>query len=250
MYEGYIAYGWSKSLDKLVPRYVGIGLSNRHKHCLPGNLSHNRLVESHKTDPHWYVEVVKHFDSRDMVEQWEIETISTYGRLDTKTGTLFNHTDGGDGCVGKVMSDSQKAKISKRHKGKIVSEETKEKLRVANTGKVYLNRKPGKHSEETKKKIGKASSTRTHTSSAKQKIGNAQRGKIVSNETRKKQRNAKLGSTHITKNSYLTPLGTFRTLKEAATACNCSQQTIINRCNSNKELYSEYQFVKPINNKE
>ena len=35
MSERYIAYGWSNSLNKEVPRYVGIGTPGRHSHCLP-----------------------------------------------------------------------------------------------------------------------------------------------------------------------------------------------------------------------
>ena len=103
MFERYIAYGWSNSLQRVVPRYVGVGREDRHKHCLDKK-SHNVLVESHKVDSRWYVDVLSPVENECDAFSWEIETIAKYGRVDTKTGTLFNMTDGGEGVRGSDKS--------------------------------------------------------------------------------------------------------------------------------------------------
>jgi hypothetical protein len=48
----------------------------------------------------------------------EIRLIRKHGRRDNKTGILSNMTDGGEGAVGRKMSDKQKKIISKRNKNK------------------------------------------------------------------------------------------------------------------------------------
>lgn len=250
MYERYIAYGWSNTHNKIVPRYVGVGKPGRHHHCL-GSVSHNKIVESHKQQPQWYVDVLECVATADDAFEWEVATIAEYGRVDKGTGTLFNMTDGGEGARGRCVSLETRNIVSKQHKGKVVSNITKQKLRDVNIGKTLSNNTKlaigiaaKNRSTETLTKIAYASSLRTHTSEAKAKIGAAQTGKIVSDETRKKQREAKVGSTHTTKGIYVTPHGTFRTIKDAAYAHECSQQTIINRCIHKNAHINGYMFVK------
>lgn len=250
MYERYIAYGWSTTHNKIVPRYVGIGHQGRHRHCLDYH-SHNPLVESHKQHPQWRVDVLSPVATDTDAFSWEIATIAEYGRIDQDTGTLFNMTAGGDGARGRCVSLETRNIVSKQHKGKIVSDNTKQKLRDANIGKTLSDntkRAIGiaakNRSEETLAKIAYASSLRTHTCETKAKIGAAQTGKIVSAETRKKQRNAKVGSTHATKGIHITPHGAFRTLKDAAQSHGCSQQTILNRCTHKNAHINGYMFVK------
>lgn len=48
----------------------------------------------------------------------EIEFIKLYGRKDLKLGTLVNMTDGGEGTIGYVFSDTVKKKQSERMRGK------------------------------------------------------------------------------------------------------------------------------------
>lgn len=106
-YECYIAYGWSTTHNKLVPRYVGIGAPQRHLHCTPSHKSHNKLVESHKHTAQWEVRVIDTQAERSDAIEWEINHIAKYGRIDQHTGTLFNHTDGGDGAHGVDRSYMQ-----------------------------------------------------------------------------------------------------------------------------------------------
>jgi hypothetical protein len=81
---------------------------------------------------------------------------------------LTNRTNGGEGCVGLVLSDDAKARISaslRGRKGFAHTPESKAKISMANTGK--------KRSEE-----------------ARMKIRQTAIGRVVSNETREKLRAA------------------------------------------------------------
>jgi hypothetical protein len=71
-----------------------------------------------------------------------------YGRIDKKTGTLANLTDGGEGTIGAVRSEEYRKNVSKSLTGKKIPREIVEKIRNTNKGRVY--------SEERNKKISEA----------------------------------------------------------------------------------------------
>lgn len=76
-------------------------------------------------------------------------------RLDTKN-TGYNHTDGGLGTNGFLLSEESKAKISKRRMGKTLSEEHKLSIKNSSEGIHQGEENPfyGKnHSDESKSKI-------------------------------------------------------------------------------------------------
>lgn len=125
--------------------YIGIG----------NDLKYQRSKSKYNRNKHWHNIVNKTpikidilFDEIDYDEakSKEVEFISLYGRRDFGTGTLVNMTDGGEGCVGMIVSDDVKAKISLRNKGRKVSQETRDKISLA--------RKGFKHTDEVKRKIG------------------------------------------------------------------------------------------------
>jgi hypothetical protein len=62
----------------------------------------------------------------------------------------YNMTDGGDGAIGKPMSDEQKKKLSEANKGKIVTEETRKKISKIHKGKKITNEHKQKLSEANK----------------------------------------------------------------------------------------------------
>ena len=84
----------------------------------------------------------------------EAEAIALYGRLDLQTGTLFNHTNGGEGQSGRKVKHSVETleKMSKAMKGRtpwnkglvgyskghITSDETKLKISLTKAGKPNL----------------------------------------------------------------------------------------------------------------
>ena len=75
----------------------------------------------------------------------EIFLIFIYGRRDLKTGTLCNLTEGGNGAVGRKLTEEHKKKISISTKGKIISDNHKAIISFHHKGKIL--------SEETKRKI-------------------------------------------------------------------------------------------------
>ncbi len=75
----------------------------------------------------------------------EKELIAFYGRRDIGTGILANHTDGGDGMTGWIVSNETRKKIGRASSGRIASTLARERMSKAQTGK--------KHAEETKRKM-------------------------------------------------------------------------------------------------
>ena len=100
------------------------------------------------------VEILIDGISYDEVKELEIGLISYYGRRDLGKGHLVNLTDGGDGCVGKIMSEEHKRKISESGKGRVWSEESKKRLRDS-----LKNRVP---SEDQLNNIRKAAALNGH----------------------------------------------------------------------------------------
>lgn len=125
--------------------YIGIGNDSKYK----------RSFSKHNRNKHWHnivnktaIEIDILFDDIDYDEakNKEIEFILLYGRRDFGLGTLVNMTNGGEGCLGIIVTDDVKSRISQNNKGRKVSQETRDKISLA--------RKGFKHSDETKKKIG------------------------------------------------------------------------------------------------
>ena len=104
-------------LDKNEPFYIGI--ATHIKRAYERNQRKNKIWKSivNKTD--YEVEILFDDISREKALEKEIELIALYGRIDKKTGTLSNLTDGGEGFQGIW------------NKGRKASEETKAKLRAA-----------------------------------------------------------------------------------------------------------------------
>jgi len=72
----------------------------------------------------------------------EVLLIEQYGRINLKTGTLANLTNGGDGSKGCSPSKETREKIGNFHRNKFVSNESKEKMRKAKEGKFFLSNNP------------------------------------------------------------------------------------------------------------
>jgi hypothetical protein len=101
--------------------------------------------------------------------EYEVEAITTYGRIDLGSGCLANLSDGGEG--GSSGTKWSPEVIAKRA----------ESLR--NNGKP---RGGWKLSEETKEALSKKRLGVPRPEEVRKKIGEAHRGKVVSEETRKK----------------------------------------------------------------
>ncbi|NJO59676.1 MAG: hypothetical protein HC836_15635 [Richelia sp. RM2_1_2] len=103
-------------------------------------------------------------DIYELILNKEREFISLYGRLDNKTGSLANLTDGGEGILN--VSKETRTKISKKLIGIKRSDKTKEKIRRANLGKRVV------HSDETKFKISQKNSGSKNGMFAKHGVNN------------------------------------------------------------------------------
>lgn len=80
------------------------------------------------------VEIIAEGLNWDQASELEILLISEYGRRDLGTGTLVNMTDGGEGTLGRIPSQSHREKISNILKGRKLSEDHIEKLKESHLG--------------------------------------------------------------------------------------------------------------------
>ena len=124
------------------------------------------------------------FYKKEMIEydayRLEEKIIKSIGRLNIKTGPLYNLIDrSGGGSAGKhfIFTEEHKQALSNAHKGhtpwnkgktNIYSEETRKKM-SANKGK--------KFSEETRKKMSEANKGKILSDEHKQKLSNSLKGK-------------------------------------------------------------------------
>lgn len=104
-------------LDKNEPFYIGI--ATHIKRAYEKNQRKNKIWKSIVAKTEYDIEILFDDLTREQALDKEIELISLYGRIDKKTGTLANLTDGGEGFQGIC------------NKGRKASEETKAKLREA-----------------------------------------------------------------------------------------------------------------------
>lgn len=196
---GYCTYIYRES-EFGVARYVGKGRTHARAYShLKG--THNKAFAGWLKNNTPFIKVIPAVDNEDAVEM-EIFLIAQIGRIDTGTGTLFNHTDGGDGNVGWVMSEETRAKISAANAGnnycigRVLSEETKAKLSAANAGNNnWLGKK---HSAEAKQKIGRSNKGKLlgvpKSPETRAKMSKAKQGSKVSEETKAKARATRLAN--------------------------------------------------------
>lgn len=128
-------------LDKNEPFYIGIGLKEF------------RAYDKSRRNKHWYniinisgYEVDILFDGLTWEEacEKEKEFIKMYGRVDLGTGTLCNHTDGGEGANGRIYKPTKESIEKMRLKkigqpspkrGTKLSQEIKDKISKSLTGR-------------------------------------------------------------------------------------------------------------------
>lgn len=134
---------------KGLPRYVGKGIGDRWKHHYKSktpfgnylkNLNHSLIPETI---------MCKDEDSAFALEKI---FIAKYGRLNNKTGTLFNMTDGGEGLAGCYPNAETRKKMGNSRRGRKHSEKTK--VLMSELAKGELNHNYGKKlSVDTRNKM-------------------------------------------------------------------------------------------------
>ena len=169
-------------LDKDEPFYIGIGSDSNYYRAnkkSQRNIYWKRIIA--KTD--YSVDILIDDLTWDEACNKEKEFIALYGRKDLNTGCLVNMTEGGDGGVGKIVSDETKQKLSiaikEWNKTRVISDYQRQKasnqfkklnkdpkfqekriesLRSSTKLKEYNDSRIGipsgyKHTEEMKKKL-------------------------------------------------------------------------------------------------
>ena len=156
----------------------------------------------------WQHEIALENATEEEAKQLEVELIQFYKTRDADFG--YNMTDGGEGTVGKNVSDETRQKISDALKGKMAgennpnygnhklsgknnpnygkttSEETKRKISIANTGRFVGEKSP---------RFGVAMSEET-----KQKLSNARIGKYTGEQNPNYGNHKIAGANHINAN--------------------------------------------------
>jgi len=88
-------------LDTNEPFYIGIGVDDEFIRAYENNKGRRSKWWNRIANKHGYeVDILFRDASVDFAKEKEKEFIKLYGRIDLKTGTLCNQTDGGDGCNG------------------------------------------------------------------------------------------------------------------------------------------------------
>ena len=125
--------------------YVGIGSEERAYNKTQRSLFWKKIVKKAGLK----VCIVRKGLSREEAVMLEKELIGFYGRMDLDNGILCNMTNGGDGCLKRVVSKENRKKaadtFSRVWKGVPKSPEHIEKVAAKNRGR--------KHSSETIKKL-------------------------------------------------------------------------------------------------
>jgi hypothetical protein len=152
-------------LDKNEVFYIGIGYKKdgkRHQrpHRKSGrNNIWNKIIS--KTD--WKWEIILDDLTLSEAQEKEKEFIKLYGRINLKTGTLSNLTDGGEGVEGLKLSDEVRYKLS------------------------LVPKKSGwNHTQETKNKISKSCTGRKLSNETKLKISQSHFGKVSKSKGKSK----------------------------------------------------------------
>lgn len=119
--------------DKNVPFYIGIGTDKTFKRAKEKS-RRSELWKKVAVKGDYDIEILFDGISWEDAKKKEQEFIKMYGRIDLKTGTLCNMTDGGDGTLNKIFSKEYRAKLSAKAKSRVVSDAQKQKLREYRVG--------------------------------------------------------------------------------------------------------------------
>lgn len=117
-------------VDKNEPFYIGIGTKTNadvkygtYTRANVKNKRNNIWINITKKTL-YNVEILFESINYELIKQKEIEFIKLHGRIDLKTGTLSNQTDGGEGTTNIIVSQKARELRSKAQKGRQKSTES------------------------------------------------------------------------------------------------------------------------------
>jgi hypothetical protein len=171
-------------LDKNIPFYIGISKTQDSDNFYK---KYNRAFNKYQRSKLWTsiinksdyrVEIIYESDVFEEIKQKEIEFIELYGRVDLKTGSLANHTKGGDGTTGYELSEETREKIATHSKNRVRKKGYKQNLSLEGRERKIKALKNKIVTEETKNKISKS------------RIGNSfAKGHVLTEEVKNNIRN-------------------------------------------------------------
>ena len=126
--------------DKNLPFYIGIGKDPKRPYSKKyRNKAWLGVVD--KTD--YNIDILFENLTKHQAITKEKEFIKLYGRVDIKTGCLYNMTDGGEGAFSMIYTDDRNKKISNTLKGRKHKKETiiKNRLSHSNRWNIKINGK-------------------------------------------------------------------------------------------------------------
>ena len=203
------------------PYYIGKGKKRKLGNAYSRTLAEHRNISIPPKDR---ITILKHFDLEFDAFKHEMEMIEFYGRKDLDTGILHNKSAGGEGVSN--VSQEQRERNSRLHKGKVLSYETRKKISETRKARGY------KPSEELKQ----------HYSRIFTGKGNPNYGNKHTPETLKKissgTRNKNLKTRH-----FITPDGepvTITNLREYCEKHNLNHNCMRNLSNGYGKSYKGY----------
>lgn len=210
---------WFPLLDL---RYIGYKTIDKNNSWLSYKSSSKEVKKLINAGHKAIYRIVNWFDNAEDARKEEIAAMTYYDV--THRSEYLNQCIGGVKFIGgKKHTAESRAKISAASRNR--SAETRAKLSAASRNK----------SAEHRAKIGAAHTGKTHTAETRAKMSASRQN--MSDETR-----AKIGAAKQI-GLYVTPLGTFKTLKDASVAHNCNAQTISNRCKSTSLKFNDWAFI-------
>ena len=174
-------------VDKNEPFYIGIGKTEKRAY---DKNDRNKIWNNIINKTNYEIEIL--FDNITWEEACikEQEFINLYGRIDKKSGTLCNLTNGGEGQNGIIRNEEYRNKLKQNALNRWGNEEFKEKMKM-----VLKGRKLPPTSEATKQKLSLISKGRIGkpcSEETKEKLRLHNLGKKHSNETKLKCKNKSL----------------------------------------------------------
>lgn len=233
--------------DNNKPFYVGVGglLSFDNYQRANANTIRNSARNKHwKSVVNLYgfdVEIISDNCTKEEACEIEIYLIKYYGRIDLKTGTLVNLTDGGEG--NRNLSQESRLKIGKIHKGKIVSKETRDKISKANSGRIP--------SKETKMKIAIANTGKKLSEENRLNLISINKNRVRSIEERIKISSALIGrkqtyETRIKKSKKVIDTSngiTYNCAKDISEQFNINYYTLLGKLSGKDKNNTTFKYL-------
>jgi len=119
-----------RRLDTNEVFYIGIGVDSR----ATSKQGRSNFWKDTVNKYGYTIEILKENLTWEDAAELEIFLISLYGRRDLGLGTLVNLTDGGEGSLGRTISNDTRNKMSEAAKTKKVSNKTKKLWSVQRKG--------------------------------------------------------------------------------------------------------------------